>query len=155
MGYSPWGGKRVGHDLASEQQKQLYVCVYVYIYRERERETIYKEQSHSSIHVFIYFTLIIYQKYFQFCILSTTLIGCSVLFYRLTTNHFLVLRHLDMCVCQFLSCVRHFATPWTVAHQVPMSMQEQWSGLPFPPPGNLHLPLFISCSLALGLLYYL
>ena len=32
-------------------------------------------------------------------------------------------------------------TPWTVAHQVPLSMelsrQEYWSGLPFPPPGDL------------------
>ena len=33
------------------------------------------------------------------------------------------------------------ATPWTVAHQAPLSMgflrQEYWSELPFPPPGNL------------------
>ena len=32
-------------------------------------------------------------------------------------------------------------TPWTVAHQVPLSMefsrQEYWSGLPFPSPGEL------------------
>ena len=37
-----------------------------------------------------------------------------------------------------LSCVRLFATPWTVAHQAPPSMgfsrQEYWSGLPFPSP---------------------
>ena len=34
-----------------------------------------------------------------------------------------------------------FTTPWTVACQAPLSMgfprQEYWSGLPFPPPGNL------------------
>ena len=34
-----------------------------------------------------------------------------------------------------------FVTPWTVAHQVSLSMglprQEYWSGLPFPSPGNL------------------
>ena len=34
-----------------------------------------------------------------------------------------------------------FVTPWTVAHQAPMSMgfsrQEYWSGLPFPAPGDL------------------
>ena len=33
------------------------------------------------------------------------------------------------------------ATPWTVARQAPLSMkfsrQEYWSGLPFPPPGDL------------------
>ena len=38
-----------------------------------------------------------------------------------------------------LSCVRLFATPWTVARQAPPSMgfskQEYWSGLPFPSPG--------------------
>ena len=37
-----------------------------------------------------------------------------------------------------LSRVRLFATPWTVAHQPPLSMgfswQEYWSGLPFPSP---------------------
>ena len=35
-----------------------------------------------------------------------------------------------------LSSVRLFATPWTVAHQAPLSMefsrQEYWNGLPFP-----------------------
>ena len=40
-----------------------------------------------------------------------------------------------------LSCVQLFATPWTVAHQAPPSMefsrQEYWSGLPFPSPGDL------------------
>ena len=33
-----------------------------------------------------------------------------------------------------------FATPWTIAHQAPLSVgfsrQEHWSGLPFPPPGD-------------------
>ena len=35
-------------------------------------------------------------------------------------------------------------TPWTVAHQVPLSMglsrQAHWSGLPFPPPEDLPTP---------------
>ena len=43
-----------------------------------------------------------------------------------------------------LSRVRLFATPWTVAHQAPLSMgfsrQEYWSGLPFPSPGDLPGP---------------
>ena len=43
-----------------------------------------------------------------------------------------------------LSCVRLFATPWTVAYQDPRSMgfsrQEYWSGLPFPSPGDLPDP---------------
>ena len=40
-----------------------------------------------------------------------------------------------------LSSVQLFATPWTVAHQAPPSMefsrQAHWSGLPFPSPGDL------------------
>ena len=35
-------------------------------------------------------------------------------------------------------------TPWTVAHQAPLSMgfprEERWSGLPFPSPGDLPNP---------------
>ena len=43
--------------------------------------------------------------------------------------------------CQSLSRVRLFVTPWTVAHQAPLSMgfarQEHWSRLPFPSPRDL------------------
>ena len=45
---------------------------------------------------------------------------------------------------KLLSCVQLTATPWTVAHQAPPSMefsrQEYWSGLPFPYPGDLPDP---------------
>ena len=45
---------------------------------------------------------------------------------------------------KLLSRVRLFATPWTIAKQVPLSMgfsrQEHWRGLPFPPPGDLPDP---------------
>ena len=43
-----------------------------------------------------------------------------------------------------LSRVRLFATPWTIAYEIPPSMdffrQENWSGLPFPSPGDLPDP---------------
>ena len=43
-----------------------------------------------------------------------------------------------------LSCVWLFVTPWTVAHQAPLSMElsreEYWSRLPFPSPGDLPDP---------------
>ena len=43
-----------------------------------------------------------------------------------------------------LGRVRLFATPWTVAHQAPLSMgfsrHEYWSGLPSPSPGDLPDP---------------
>ena len=45
---------------------------------------------------------------------------------------------------KLLSRVRLFATPWTAAHQAPLSMgfsrQEYWSGLPFPSPGDIPDP---------------
>ena len=45
---------------------------------------------------------------------------------------------------KLLSCVWHFATPWTVAYQAPQSVefsrQEYWSGLPFPSSGDLPNP---------------
>ena len=44
-----------------------------------------------------------------------------------------------VCVCQSLSCVWLFVTPWTVAHQAALSVgfsrQEYWSGLLFSSPG--------------------
>ena len=62
----------------------------------------------------------------------------------------LVISHCSLVfkVCTYvLSCfsrVRLFATLWTVACQAPLSMgfprQEYWSGLPFPPPGDLPDP---------------
>ena len=48
------------------------------------------------------------------------------------------------------SCL--FVTPWTIARQVPLSMefsrQEYWSGLPFPSPGDLPDPGIELTSLA-------
>ena len=56
---------------------------------------------------------------------------------------------------QSLSCVQLFVTPWTVAErlcQALLSMeffrQEYWSGMPFPPLGDLPDPGIESVSLA-------
>ena len=67
-----------------------------------------------------------------------------------------------VCVCvrarvhacmHTLSHVLLFVTTWTVAHQAPLSMgfsrQEYWSGLPFPPPGDLPNPGIKPMSLRL------
>ena len=56
-----------------------------------------------------------------------------------------------VCVCAHArmgvhthSVMSDSATPWTVAQQGPLSMkfsrQENWSGLPFSPPGDLPHP---------------
>ena len=50
----------------------------------------------------------------------------------------------SMCVCVSCSVISNSATPWTTAHQAPVSMgfsrQEYCSGLPFPSPGDLPNP---------------
>ena len=52
--------------------------------------------------------------------------------------------HGDSVVVHLLSRVQLCVTSWTVALQAPLSMgfpsQEYWSGLPFPPPGDLPDP---------------
>ena len=55
-----------------------------------------------------------------------------------------------MIVAQSSDC----ATPWTVAHQAPLSMgfsrQEDWRGLPFPFPGMLGSCPVLSLALTSG-----
>ena len=59
--------------------------------------------------------------------------------------------HIYCAVLSHCSCVRLFATLWTVACQAPLSMgssrQEHWSGLPWPPPGNLPGPRIKAMSI--------
>ena len=69
--------------------------------------------------------------------------------------HICVFKYLTLYfVLSHFSRVRLFATPWTVARQVPLSMgfprQEYWSGLSFPPPGadkQGPLPAFVNKAL--------
>ena len=60
-----------------------------------------------------------------------------------TFKIFLELPYSTKCKRTF-SRVQLFVTPWTVAHQGPLFMgfsrQEYWSGLSFPPPGDLPNP---------------
>ena len=62
--------------------------------------------------------------------------GCTSFQLRLSESSLLVA---PLTIFQLLC-----ATPWTVAHQAPLSMgfsrQEYWSGLPLPPPGDLPDP---------------
>ena len=50
----------------------------------------------------------------------------------------------NIMVCCVLSCAWLFAILWPVAHQASLCMgyfrQEYWSGLSFPPPGDLPNP---------------
>ena len=48
------------------------------------------------------------------------------------------------CMLSHFSPVQLFVTPWTIACQASLFMgfsrQEYWSGLPYPPPGDLPNP---------------
>ena len=54
----------------------------------------------------------------------------------------------NICCCSVAKLCLTLVTPWTVAHQAPLSLGfprgEYWSGLPFPSPGDL-------CSLGIEL----
>ena len=57
----------------------------------------------------------------------------------------------SVCMLSHFSHIRLCVTPWTVAHQSPLSMgfsrQQYWSGLPCPPPGDLPDPRIEPVSL--------
>jgi len=85
----------------------------------------------ASIHIFAIHILKIYispssasQSLFEF--------PCVLLFFLCPFDMLLLL------LLSRFSRVRLCATPWTAAHQAPLSLgfsrQEHWSGLPFPPP---------------------
>ena len=62
---------------------------------------------------------------------------------------------LDLLACMYAQSLSHVGlsvTPWTGAHQVPLSMEFSrrgyWSGLPFPTPRDLPTPGIKLASLA-------
>ena len=61
-----------------------------------------------------------------------------------TTKEVPVTPFLIVVACLCAKSLQSCLTPWTAAHQVPLSVrlsrQEYWSGLPFPPPGDLPDP---------------
>ena len=68
------------------------------------------------------------------------------------TQPFRVVLLWDKCTCSVTSVVPDSATPWTVAHQAPLSMgfsrQDYWSGLPCSSPRDLphpHLLCILHC----------
>ena len=58
-------------------------------------------------------------------------------------NHWSVLC-ISACMLSHFTHIHLLLTLWTVAHQAPLSVefprQEHWSGVPFPPPGDLPDP---------------
>ena len=73
---------------------------------------------------------------------------------HITSCLYLPFKKLACMLCQLLSRVWLFMTPWTVARQTPPTMgfprQEYWSGLPFSSPRDLSDPGIKSTSPALA-----
>ena len=60
---------------------------------------------------------------------------------------------LILCCAKSLQSRQTLCDPWSVTHQAPLSKefsrQEDWRGLPYPSPGDLHNPGIKSGSLEL------
>ena len=74
-----------------------------------------------------------------------TIVGSpSVCGYKNSVRSYTCRAVLRVCCAESLSHVWLSMTPWTIAHQAPLSMgfsrQEYWSGLPCPSPGHLPYP---------------
>ena len=99
----------------------MHICMYVYIYM-----CVY---THTHTHAYAYIQNV--NTYVYTCIVCT---------------HLLLFSHAIVS--------DSFVTPWTVVHLAPLSMgfpsQEYWSGLPFPPPGDIHNPGIKPMSSALA-----
>ena len=92
--------------------------------------------STSAIHILLYFNYFNITRNLQ-RLFSPISIKIPMFFFLAKGEKFIL-----KCIWDLMfSHVWLFATPWTVDRQVPLSMglswQEYWSGLPFPPPGDL------------------
>ena len=89
-------------------------------------------QSKTSIIFTAVFLISGISVYYSFSLLKSPIGSCifAHYFHNILTK----------CMCM-LSHLQLFVTPWPVAHQAPLFMefsrQQYWSGLPFPPPGDL------------------
>ena len=104
-----------------------YICIYIYIH------------THIYVYTYIYTHIYVYTYiYTHIYVYTYVYIHTYVCIYVLFQ---ILLPYKLLCCLCVISCVQLFATPWTVAHQAPLSMgfsrQEYWSGLPFPAPGDL------------------
>ena len=81
---------------------------------------------------------------FLFVVVPMHTVPCDALCHLSASLFSLPIEWEFKCVCQSLSRVWLFATPWTAVCQAPLSMrfsrQEYWSGLPRPSPGDLPNP---------------
>ena len=114
------GSERIGHNWATELNWSILLKIFIcYIHTGCQW---HPKQSQYWFHPLC--SILLGTKWIE-CSLWLTILPHHVYKYR--------------CVLSPFSCVRIFATLWTVVYQAPLSMgfsrQEYWSGLPCPPPG--------------------
>ena len=85
-----------------------------------------------------------YKLYIIICILLTYIVYTYYIYIYIYIYILFMYIYIVSLHAYVLSHVWPFATPCTVPYQAPLSMgfwrQEYWSGMPFPPPGNLPNP---------------
>ena len=91
--------------------------------------------------------------FFNFNVETSLRLSDALRWSRLCFLDLLILECQLPCMLSHFSCDRLFAALWTGACWAPLSMgfsrQEYWSGLPFPPPGDLPNPRIKPTSLCL------
>ena len=98
-------------------------------------------QTHTIIYIHIY--IFIHICYIYICvhahIFYIYMLNIYTQIHTQTHTHTHISAHV-CCVLSRFSCVQLFSTPWTVAHQAPLSMgfsrQPYWSRMPVPVPGD-------------------
>ena len=99
------------------------------------------KESELLVHSFITVLIIVLSLFHSFQSVSYS---AHLSFYKHLLNYLLCAIILLGVHAQSLSRVQLFATPWTLAHQAPVSIefsrQEYWSGLPFTTPRDLPDP---------------
>ena len=144
----------------------IYICVCIYIYTYMY--TCIHIYTYTYVYVYIYIYVYMY-VYMYTCIhicvyICICIYLCDVIVLSNSTG-VLLLQHINVSnyhivhlkLTQYIQEVKSlshvwlFKTPWTVAHQAPLSIgfpwteywsreQEYWSGLPFSSPGALPNP---------------
>jgi len=92
--------------------------------------------------IILILTAFVWYLYFNITSCCFCLFVCLHIFFISNKTSLSIYFKAILCLCMcVLIHVQLFGFPWTVTHQVPLSMgfprQEYWSGLTFPSPGDL------------------
>ena len=149
LGRSPGEGK--GYPLQYSGLENSMNCIVHRVAKSRTQSKDFHSLIHVSKRRYLDFCIpncrkwkfhlfILHVLYLLFFFIEDSFCKCS--FWR-KKNHFIQWVEWLSLAC-VLCHVWLFVTPWTIAHQAPLSMrfprQEYWNGLPFPSPGDLPNP---------------